>query len=154
LEFVTGVAMAMARSVKTDSHLHVQEMLGECINYIEIVKSCISRSETEFETTPRGTVRPCFQPLMTLRTFLPRIFPRVIEVLQTIGAGGLMMIPSAADFESPIAPEVQKYFHGAGTTALDRTRLYKLAWDLVGEAFGGRQLQYERYFNGDPVRTT
>jgi anthranilate 3-monooxygenase (FAD)/4-hydroxyphenylacetate 3-monooxygenase len=154
LEFVTGIAMALAHSVKTDVYLHVQEMLGECINYVEIVKSCISRAESEFETTPRGTVRPCFQPLMTLRTYLPRVFPRVIETLQTIGAGGLMMMPSAADFDSPIAGDVKKYFQGAGTTAFDRIHLYKLAWDLAGEAFGGRQLQYERYFNGDPVRTT
>jgi anthranilate 3-monooxygenase (FAD)/4-hydroxyphenylacetate 3-monooxygenase len=154
LEFVTGIAMAIARAVKTDSHLHIQEMLGECINYIEIVKSCISRAETEYETTSRGTVRPCFEPLMTLRTYLPRVYPRVIEILQTIGAGGLMMMPSAADFDSAIADDVAKYFQGAATTALDRVQLYKLAWDIAGEAFGSRQLQYERYFNGDPVRTT
>jgi len=154
LEFVTGIAMEMARAVKTDAHLHVQEMLGECINYIEIVKSCIARAEFEYETTSRGTVRPAFQPLMTLRTYLPRVYPRVIEILQTIGAGGLMMIPSAADFESPVGSDVEKYFQGAGVSALDRSRLYKLAWDLAGEAFGSRQLQYERYFNGDPVRTT
>jgi len=154
LEFVTGVAMEMAHAVKTDAHLHVQEMLGECVNYIEIVKSCIARAEFEFETTSRGTVRPAFQPLMTLRTYLPRVFPRVIEILQTIGAGGMMMMPSAADFESPVGPDIARYFQGAGTPALERTRLYKLAWDLAGEAFGSRQLQYERYFNGDPVRTT
>ena len=154
LEFATGVAMEMARSVKTDVHLHVQEMLGECVNYVEIVKSCIARSEFEFERTERGTVRPLFQPLMTLRTYVPRVYPRVIEIIQTIGAGGLMMMPSAADFASPVAPDIEKYFQGAGTSALNRTKLYKLAWDLAGEAFGSRQLQYERYFNGDPVRTT
>jgi len=154
LEFVTGIAMEMARSVKTDVHLHIQEMLGECINYIEIVKSCIARAEFECETTHRGTVRPLFQPLMTLRTYLPRVYPRMIEIVQTIGAGGLMMMPSAADFDSPIAADVEKYFQGAGTSAMDRTRLYKLAWDLAGDAFGSRQLQYERYYNGDPVRTT
>jgi anthranilate 3-monooxygenase (FAD)/4-hydroxyphenylacetate 3-monooxygenase len=154
LEFVTGVAMAVARAVKADAHLHVQEMLGECINYVEIVKSCISRAETEYETTPRGTVRPRFQPLMTLRTYLPKVYPRVIEIMQTIGAGGLMMMPSAADFESAIARDVNTYFQGAGASAIERSRIFKLAWDLAGEAFGSRQLQYERYFNGDPVRTT
>ena len=35
---------------------------------------------------------------------------------------------------------------------LDRTRLFKIAWDLAGDAFGTRQLQYERYYVGDPVR--
>ncbi len=127
LEFVAGVMMEMSRAVKSaDVHLHVQEMLGECINYIEIVKSCIARAEFEFEVTPRGTVRPLFEPLMTLRTFLPRVYPRVIEIMQIIGAGGLMMIPSSADFDSPIAADVNKYFQGAGMSALDRTRLFKL----------------------------
>jgi anthranilate 3-monooxygenase (FAD)/4-hydroxyphenylacetate 3-monooxygenase len=154
MEFASGVTMEIARAIKADAHLHVQEMLGECIQYVEIVKSCIARAEFEFETTGRGTVRPSFQPLMTLRTFLPRIYPRVIEILQTIGAGGLLMVPSAADFDSPVAADAHKYYQGAGKPALDRTRLFKLGWDLAGDAFGSRQLQYERYYNGDPVRTT
>ncbi len=31
-------------------------------------------------------------------------------------------------------------------------KLFKLAWDLAGEAFGQRLVQYERYYAGDPVR--
>ncbi len=154
LEFVVGVLMEMSEAVKTNSHLHVQEMLGECVNYIELTKACIARAEFELETTPRGTVRPAFEPLMTLRTFLPRAYPRIVEILQIIGAGGLLMVPSAADFDGPIAADVEKYYKGAATSALERTRWYRLAWDLAGEAFGMRQLQYERYYNGDPVRTT
>ncbi|MDE3156841.1 MAG: 4-hydroxyphenylacetate 3-monooxygenase, oxygenase component [Acidobacteriota bacterium] len=154
LEFAVGVLMQIAQAVKTDVHLHVQDLLGECVNDIEIVKSCIARSEFEYETTPRGTVRPAFEPLITLRTWLPRVYPRIIEILQIVGAGGLLMVPSAADFDSPIAEDVRKYYQGAAAPALARTRLYKLAWDLAGDAFGMRQLQYERYYNGDPVRTT
>jgi len=33
-----------------------------------------------------------------------------------------------------------------------RIRLSKLAWDATGTQFGQRQLQYERYYAGDPVR--
>ncbi len=86
---------------------------------------------------------------------MPRWYPRVIEVLQTIAAGGLMMTPTAADFASPIAADVERYYQGAdGLPAKHRTALFKLAWDLCGDAFGGRQLQYERYYAGDPVRST
>src|SRR5205814_369736 len=93
-------------------------------------------------------------PLQTLRGFLPSVYPRVIEILQTIGAGGLMIVPSDGDFLSPeIGPEIDKYFQGAdGLSALDRTRIYKLAADLTMSAFGARQVQYERYYAGDPVR--
>jgi len=31
-------------------------------------------------------------------------------------------------------------------------RLFKIAWDLCGDSFGARQLQYERFYAGDPVR--
>jgi len=75
-------------------------------------------------------------------------------VLQMIGAGGLLMSPTAADFNSPeIAADVAKYYQGAdGLASEDRIRLFKLAWDLAGDSFGSRQLQYERFYAGDPVR--
>jgi aromatic ring hydroxylase len=76
----------------------------------------------------------------------------MIETLQILGAGGLLMIPTEKDLDGPIASDVEKYYQGAEVTARERIKLFKLAWDASGEAFGQRQVQYERYFNGDPVR--
>ena len=153
LQTATAIACAIARAIKVDGFLHVQEMLGEAIGNIELAKSCIVRAEVEFETARMGTIRTRFTPLQTLRGFLPRASPRVVEILRTIGAGGLLMQPSAADFGSSVAGDVAKYYQGAGgLAAVDRVRLFKLAWDLCGDAFGMRQEQYERYYAGDPVR--
>jgi anthranilate 3-monooxygenase (FAD)/4-hydroxyphenylacetate 3-monooxygenase len=153
LQMALGIAMAIAESVKIDGFLHVQEMLGEAVGAVEIAKSCIVRSEVEYETSRMGTIRTRFTPLQTLRGFLPRAYPKIIETLQTLGAGGLLMMPSAADFASPIGKDVARYYQGGGgMSAEDRVRLFKLAWDLCGDAFGSRQLQYERYYAGDPVR--
>jgi anthranilate 3-monooxygenase (FAD) / 4-hydroxyphenylacetate 3-monooxygenase len=154
LETVAGIAMALAASIKADIHLHVQQMLGEIVDSIELLKGCIVRSEIEYETNERGSVRPAFRPLQTARTFMPRAYPRAVEILQTIGAGGLLMLPCGNDFASPIAADVNKYYQGAGVSALERSKLFKLAWDLTGDAFGQRALQYERYYAGDPVRLT
>ena len=30
---------------------------------------------------------------------------------------------------------------------------FKLAWDIIGDQFGGRQLQYEWFYAGDPYFT-
>jgi anthranilate 3-monooxygenase (FAD)/4-hydroxyphenylacetate 3-monooxygenase len=153
LQFAVGLAIAVARAIRADQFLHVQQMLGECLGFIEIVKSALIRSEVEHETMPTGHVRAALAPLQALRAFLPTAYPRVIEVLQTIGAGGLMMMPSGADFAAAeIAGDVACYYQGAGVPSLDRVTLFKLAWDLAGDAFGSRQLQYERYYAGDPVR--
>jgi anthranilate 3-monooxygenase (FAD)/4-hydroxyphenylacetate 3-monooxygenase len=153
MRLATGVAMTLAQSVKIDGFLHVQEMLGEACGNLELINSGIIRSEVEHETTPEGAVRCRFEALQVLRGFLAHAYPRVIEILQTIGAGGLLIGPSEADFTSEISDDIHKYFQGAdGLSAVDRTRIYKIASDLTMSGFGSRQVQYERYYAGDPVR--
>jgi anthranilate 3-monooxygenase (FAD)/4-hydroxyphenylacetate 3-monooxygenase len=156
MQFAVGVAIAVARAIGADPFLHVQQMLGECLNSIEFIKSALTRSEVECEPTPRGTVRPLLAPLQALRSYLPSAYPKVVEAIQKIAAGGFMMMPSGVDFTVPdLKEDMALYYQGAGgMSSLDRVRLFKLAWDLAGEAFGGRLLQYERYYAGDPVRVT
>jgi len=155
MQFVTGLCIAVARSIKADQFLHVQKMLGELVSDVEMIKSGIIRAEVEAETTALGTLRPSLPPLQALRTYLPRIYPKAVEYLQTIGAGGFMLMPSGADFMAPeIADDMNTFYSGAGgMPSIDRVKLFKLAWDLAGEAFGQRLVQYERYYAGDPIRT-
>jgi anthranilate 3-monooxygenase (FAD) / 4-hydroxyphenylacetate 3-monooxygenase len=154
MRFAVGIAQAIAKAVKADQFLHVQEKLGECMSYVELVKSAIVRAEVEHDVLPSGNVRASLPALQALRGLLPTFYPRVIEVLQIIGAGGLLMSPSAADFNAPeIATDVARFYQGAeGFPSVDRVRLFKIAWDLCGDSFGARQLQYERFYAGDPVR--
>jgi aromatic ring hydroxylase len=78
----------------------------------------------------------------------------MVEILQLLGAGGYMMTPSARDVDGPLRADIERYYQAAAAPARDRIQLFRLAWDIVGNAFGSRQLLYERYFSGDPVRLT
>ena len=42
----------------------------------------------------------------------------------------------------------EKYWSVPGQSAFDRMKLFKLAWDLIGSEFGGRHLQYEKFYAG------
>ena len=42
----------------------------------------------------------------------------------------------------------ETYWATPGHAAIDRMKLFKLAWDLLGSEFGGRQLQYEKFYAG------
>jgi anthranilate 3-monooxygenase (FAD)/4-hydroxyphenylacetate 3-monooxygenase len=154
MQFAIGVAIAVARSIGADKFLHVQRMLGDALNGVEFLKSGLVRAEVECEPTGHGTVRPSLAPLQALRTYLPTAYPKVVEIIQTVAAGGFMMMPSGADLAVPdLAGDTALYYQGSGgMSSVDRVRLFKLAWDLSGEAFGTRLLQYERYYAGDPVR--
>jgi 4-hydroxyphenylacetate 3-monooxygenase len=44
------------------------------------------------------------------------------------------------------------YFQAARAEAFDRIPIFKLAWDTALSAFGSRQVLYERFYFGDPVR--
>jgi len=152
-QFLTGLAVALTRTVKTDGFLHVQEQLGELLGYLQLIEGAILLSEQNAETTGHGTVRPAYAPLQALRYQIPRFYERMVQVTQVLGAGGLLINPTQADLQSTIAPDIARYYRGAGVEATERIRLFKLAWDATGTQFGQRQLQYERYYAGDPVRT-
>jgi anthranilate 3-monooxygenase (FAD) / 4-hydroxyphenylacetate 3-monooxygenase len=154
LAFATEVACKLADSIGVDSYLNVQDQLGELVQSVESIRALLRVAEYEYEVTPHGEVRPNGVALETIRGLLPTLYPRAIEVIQIIGAGGLLMSPTGSDFENPLLrPEIDKYYVGReGVSAEERVRIFKLAWDLCGEAFGQRLLQYERYYTGDPIR--
>ncbi|MGP4078884.1 4-hydroxyphenylacetate 3-hydroxylase family protein [Pseudalkalibacillus sp. R45] len=154
LSFAMEVACKLADSIGVDGYLNVKTQLGELIQSVEAIRALLRVSEYEYETTPQGELRPGSAPLETIRGMLPKLYPRAIEIIQTIGAGGLLMSPMGADFDNPeLKPIVDKYYVGReGVSSEDRVQLFKLAWDLSGEAFGQRLLQYERYYSGDPLR--
>ena len=51
-----------------------------------------------------GRCAPEIAPLFMARTYLARTYPRVIEIMQTVGAGGLLAMPSMADLQSADRP--------------------------------------------------
>ena len=62
-----------------------------------------------------------------------------------------MIIPSEADFTGPLASDIERYLATDTVGARDRVKLFRLAWDIAGSAFGSRQVLYERFFASDPL---
>lgn len=151
-QFLVAIAIAVSRSVKTDVFLHVQEQLGEILGYLQLIEGALMLSEAKAERTESGALRPYWPPLQTIRYHLPRMYERIVKVVQVIGAGGLLINPTYNDLVSSVGADIDAYYRGAGVDAKSRIHLGKLAWDATGTQFGQRMLQYERYYAGDPVR--
>lgn len=151
-KLLVGIAIAVSRSVKTDIFLHVQEQLGEILGFLHLIEGALHMAELKAERTDSGAMRPAWPPLQTVRYHLPKMYERIVQVVQVIGAGGLLINPTRADLLSEAGPDIAAYYRGAGVDAESRIHLGKLAWDATGTQFGQRMLQYERYYAGDPVR--
>ena len=76
---------------------------------------------------------------------------RMAEILELLGSSSFMIVPSEADFQSPLAPHIEQYLATDTAGARDRVKLFRLAWDIAGSAFGSRQVLYERFFASDPL---
>ncbi|GAB7057932.1 MULTISPECIES: 4-hydroxyphenylacetate 3-hydroxylase family protein [Paenibacillus] len=153
LEFVTGVAFAMAETIGVNGFLHIQEKLGELLTQIDTIKALLIASEIQAQPDEAGILVPKSTYLDTARSLGTRFYPRVIDILQQIGGGGFVQTPSSlAEFQGPIAHLLDLYFEGATVGAEKKVQLFKLAWDLIGSPLGARHELYERFYAGDPVR--
>jgi 4-hydroxyphenylacetate 3-monooxygenase len=82
-----------------------------------------------------------------------QISSRVSELVRQIGGSGLLMQPSEADLASPeLRPLLERYMHGADIGVDEKSRLFRLGWDLTISAFGMRQELYEYWHRGDITR--
>ncbi len=70
------------------------------------------------------------------------------EIITLIGSHNLLTTPSRADLDDPaLRPLIDEMLHGAdGATADERAAVFRMAWDLVGSALGGRGFLYERFY--------
>ena len=107
-------------------------------------------AEQQAEPDPYGNYVPLRRPLDTSRNLFPKMYPRLVELVQLLGASSLMATPSEADFGNEIAADVERYFQTVNLSSRDRIALFRLAHDLAVSGFGGRQTLYERFFFGPP----
>jgi 4-hydroxyphenylacetate 3-monooxygenase len=96
--------------------------------------------------------RPGRAELYANMTFQSQIYPTMLNMLRDLSGGGMLQLPSsAADFFNPEAvAAIDKYIQSPGTSAQQRVKLLKLAWDMVGSEFASRHHQYEMFYAGAP----
>ncbi|WP_315906646.1 4-hydroxyphenylacetate 3-monooxygenase, oxygenase component [Priestia koreensis] len=152
-EFVLGVALSVMDAIGIDQFQHVKDKGTEIMLTIEAMKSHLYRAEHNAKLDKWGTMTPDYEALDAARNWFPRIYPRLVEILRVLGASGLMGIPTHADFHNEeIGSIINRGLQGKNLEGYERVQLFRLAWDLTMSAFGSRQMHYEYYFFGDPVR--
>ena len=154
-EFMLGLADLMVDTLGSGTIPHVQEQVAELITQRDMLKACLRASEADAAPNRWGVMSPALPAIRAGRTLFGRhIYPRMVEIVQMLGTSSLMVLPAEADFDTPIAAELDQYLATDSTSARDRARLFHLAWDASCSAFSGRQVLYERMFGGNPIRNS
>jgi 4-hydroxyphenylacetate 3-monooxygenase len=151
-EFLLGLASLIVDAIAIEKFQHIHEKIAEMWINLQVMKAFRRVAEVDAAPNAYGVMTPAWDPLDAARNLYPHVYPRLIEIIQQLGASGLVAMPTLADVQGPLAEEVHKYYQSARLEAAERIPLFRLAWDTALSAFGSRQVHYERYFFGDPVR--
>lgn len=151
-EFMLGLVSLIVDTIAIEPFQHVHEKVAEIIIGLETMRALQKAAEADAQVDRWGIMTPARGPLDAARNLYPKLYPRFVEIVQQLSASGLMATPTEADIYGPLAPDIERFFTAARAGARDRIALFRLAWDTAVSSFGSRQVLYERFFFGDPVR--
>ncbi len=178
LRFLTGLACLVAQVIGRTEMPRYQEMLGELVGSVELAEGLLTASAhdvlnnfnhplEEQDESPGsraaahgvipgvgslfGAPGRGMLSITAVRLFFPPAMTRAIDTIRLMGSSGLILTPTEKDLAHPDVREaLAKYLRGKEIPAAERLRIMKMAWDVVGTEFGGRQFMYEWFFAGDP----
>ena len=150
-EFVLGVVQSIVNTINIGEYQHVQQKVVDIIVTLETMKALLIKSEVEAKIDDFGFIRPDLPTVQVAIQMFPKIYPTFTEIIQLLGASGLMSIPSEKAFNVDDG-DLEHYLQSFQDGGKERVKKYRLAWDLTMSSFGTRQTLYERFFFGDSVR--
>ncbi|MFJ3904717.1 4-hydroxyphenylacetate 3-hydroxylase family protein [Streptomyces sp. NPDC090025] len=159
LEFLTGLAILIARSNGTDTLPAVAQATGRLLGMVAQAKAFVLAAEADWEPVDegRGGVRPGQEISFAQRIMAGELYPRALQDVKLLAGGALIQLPASGhDLDHPeLGPLVRQYVRGGGapdahTAPEERIKLLKLAWDALGSEFAGRHEHYERFYQGAP----
>ncbi|MGY8796154.1 MAG: 4-hydroxyphenylacetate 3-hydroxylase C-terminal domain-containing protein, partial [Woeseiales bacterium] len=98
VEFIVGLLCAMAKATGKDKDMNVKGMIAEAMWTAESIRAFQFQAEALAEADKFGTFLPQRRPLDTSRNTVPKLYPRLIEIIQLLGSSSLMATPTEADF--------------------------------------------------------
>ncbi|NOX70345.1 MAG: 4-hydroxyphenylacetate 3-monooxygenase, oxygenase component [Gammaproteobacteria bacterium] len=147
-EFIVGLLCAIARASGKDKDMAVKGQIAEAMWVAESIRAFRFSAEQQAHKDQYGHYMPLRRPLDTSRNLFPKMYPRLIELVQLLGSSSLMATPSEADLTGQISDDVERYFQTVNLNSKDRIALFRLAHDVAVSGFGNRQVLYERFFFG------
>ncbi len=150
-EFILGLALLMVETLGSGKAPQVEAMIGELMLHTTTTKALMRAAEADAKIDEWGVMCPDAVMVESTRNLFVTVYPRLVEILQLLGSSSFMIAPSEADMDGPLKADIDQYLATDGASARDRVKLFRLASDVAINAFGSRQVLYERFYAGDPL---
>ncbi|PHM44531.1 paerucumarin biosynthesis protein PvcC [Xenorhabdus mauleonii] len=154
LHFLAGLAQSMVEVNGVAQIPAVKESLGQLACYAMHVETLFN-SALHCPKFHNGFYLPDKTQLDTYRVISQSTYPKVLEIIRKLAGGGVLMLPSSeADLENEeILNIIEKAQYSSIVSPVERVRMMKLVWDVIGSEFASRHHQYELFYAGAAYQT-
>lgn len=151
VRFMSGLLLKIAQQNGTIDYRGTRTRIGEVISYSWMLDALTRDACSSPDPGPGGSLAPGHRAIFALRALAPQVYPKVRELMQLVGAGGFIQLPSSSRdlLSAELRPYIDLFYQGTGVEAQERVKLWKLAWDAIGSEFGARQELFERSYAGN-----
>jgi 4-hydroxyphenylacetate 3-monooxygenase len=150
LRLIVGLASRVTQSTGAGEVPAVREVLGRLAALEATLGGLIDGQIEACEQWPEGFVAYNRRYVYAALNWCVEMYSQLIDMLRDLSGGGVFQMPASITVmrDPALRKLFEQYWQTPQMTALDRVKLFKLVWDLVGSEFAGRQLQYEKFFIG------
>jgi 4-hydroxyphenylacetate 3-monooxygenase len=150
MQLIVGLASKVAQSSGANEVPAVREVLGRFAALEAALGGMIAGQIQDAEDWPEGFKTFNRRYMYAALNWCTESHSGIIDALRELCGGGVFQMP--ADVTVMHEPKLREMFETYWQTpqlgAVERMKLYKLAWDLIGSEFAGRHLQYEKFYAG------
>jgi 4-hydroxyphenylacetate 3-monooxygenase len=153
LQFLVGLVHRAMTLSGQSARPEVQVGLGELAARAALVEGLVLAAEDHAVTDEWGLMRPNPQFVYANQTLQSTLYPELIQMVRGMLSGSLLQLPSSVGElrMSETLEDMQRYVRWPGAAGVERIKLLKLLWDMVGSEFAGRHVQYEMFYAGQPA---
>jgi 4-hydroxyphenylacetate 3-monooxygenase len=150
---IVGVASRICQANGTDRIPAVREVLGRLAALEALIGGLVAGQIEAWEAWPEGFATPNRRIMYAALNWCQEHHTEIIDILRTLLGGYPLVMPASIDVmtDGPLRERFERWWKTPSIEAVERHKLYKLAWDLVGSEFAGRHMLYEKFYAGNSI---
>jgi len=150
LRLLLGIARKITKSNGAHDISAVREILGELVSMEAAFSGLIDGQLHALEHTANGHVHINRRYMYAAVNYAVENYGKICDQIRTLMGGGVFQMPASIEVieDEDLARDFETYWSTGEITAVERMKLVRLAWDMLGSEFAMRHDQYEKFYFG------
>jgi 4-hydroxyphenylacetate 3-monooxygenase len=150
MKLLIGLARRITKSMGIDGVPAVVDDLGHLAALYGMMKGMIHGQIQDYEEVGDRYVNYNRHYMYAAIYFATQNYDQICAKVRELSGGSVLQMPADVSvLHNPVTRALfEELWQTPSQSAIERFKLFKLAWDLLGTDFAGRHLQYERFYMG------